>query len=252
MMKMLPTSPFRPRGFSMQGFFRNGWLIPFAALLAAAVGTPRGPIPRRLVARLNSVAEIVARPDLSRDEVQQALARQLRTAPVPSAPGKPSTNPAFPTRETLTKFYDNNGHRLAWCDDSGDLLPSTKILLDALRRADEHGLDPEDYALSRLEKLRAQIGSPPLDDAAIARLADFDLLMTASFFRYASDLSTGRVHPDEIRNDWHTNLPELDPLTKLNQALETDKLPELLDALPPPHAGYARLREALSVLREVE
>ena len=236
----------------MQGVLRKLWLLPVAALLAAAVGAPRGPIPRRLVARLNSVAEVVERPDLSRDEVQQALARQLRVAPVPSAPGKESTNPIFPTRETLTKFYDNNGHRLAWCDDSGDLMPSTRTLLDALRRAGEHGLDPEDYALGRLDLLQERIGRPPLDDAAVARLADFDLLMTAAFFRYASDLSTGRVHPDEIRNDWHTNLPELDPLTKLSQALETGKLAELLEALPPPHAGYARLREALEALREVE
>jgi murein L,D-transpeptidase YcbB/YkuD len=76
--------------------------------------------------------------------------------------------------------------------------------------------------------------------------------MTAAFFRYASDLSTGRVHPDEIRNDWHTNPPELDPLTKLDEALEGGNLTELLEALPPPHAGYARLREALRGLRQVE
>ncbi len=220
-------------------------------LLAAAACGPRGPIPRRLEARLKSVAE-VERPDLSRDEVEQALARQLRVAPVPVEDGKNLSNPVFPTRETLTDFYTNNGHRLAWCDDSGRILPSTTTLLDALRRAGEHGLDPEVYALSRLDLLGAQIGKPPLDDAAVARLADFDLLMTAAFFRYASDLSSGRVHPDEIRNDWHTNLPDLDALTKLDRALEGDNLPQLLEALPPPHAGYARLREALRGLREVE
>jgi hypothetical protein len=112
-------------------------------------------------------------PDLSRDEVQQALARQMRLAPVPAKGGKSPSNPVFPTRETLTEFYATNGHRLAWCDDSGKLLPSTKTLLDALRRAGEHGLDPEDYALSRLDLLGAQIGKAPLDDAAVARLADF-------------------------------------------------------------------------------
>ena len=228
----------------------RAWPILFAVLLAAAV-SPRDPIPRLLESRLKSVAD-TERPDLSRDEVQKALARQLRTAPVPAEGGKSRTNPIFPTRETLTEFYASNGHRLAWCDDSGSLLPSTRTLLDALRRAGEHGLDPEDYALSRLDLLGAQIGKPPLDDAAIARLADFDLLMTAAFFRYASDLSTGRVHPDEVRNDWHTNPPELDPLTKLDQARRDDKLADLLDALPPPHAGYARLREALNGLREIE
>lgn len=235
----------------MRSVLRRAWPVPFVALLAAAACGPRGPIPRRLEERLKAVAE-VGRPDLSRDEVQQALARQLRVAPVPAEGGENLANPVFPTRDTLTEFYANNGHRLAWCDDSGRILSSTTTLLDALRRAGEHGLHPEDYALSRLDLLGAQIGKTPLDDAAVARLADFDLLMTAAFFRYASDLSTGRVHPDEIRNDWHTNLPDLDPLTKLDRALEGDNLPQLLETLPPPHAGYARLREALRELRQVE
>jgi len=223
----------------------------FVVLLAAVACGPRDPIHGRLEARLKAIAD-AGRPDLSRDEVEQALARQLRVAPVPAESGGTPSNPVFPTRETLTEFYANNGHRLAWCDDSGKLLSSTETLLDALRRADEHGLDPEDYALSRLDFLEARIDKDSLDDAAVARLADFDLLMTAAFFRYASDLSTGRVHPDEIRNDWHKNSPELDPMTKLDQALKGDNLAELLEALPPPHVGYARLREALRGLREVE
>ena len=235
----------------MESVPRRAWPVLFVVLFAAAACSPRDPIPRRLQARLKVVAG-AERPDLSRDEVEQALARQLRMAPVPVEGGNNRSNPVFPTRETLAEFYANNGQRLAWCDDSGKLLPSTATLLDALRRAGEHGLDPQDYALGRLDLLVEQIGKPPLDAAAVARLADFDLLMTAAFFRYASDLSTGRVHPDEIRNDWHTDLPDLDPLTKLDRALMGDNLPQLLAALPPPHAGYARLRDALSRLREVE
>ena len=235
----------------MRSALRRAWPIFFAVLLVTSACRPRNPIPQRLEERLKSIVDM-AKPDLSRDEVQQALARQMRVAPLPAKGGESLSNPVFPTRETLTEFYANNGHRLAWCDDSGKLLPSTRTLLDALRRAGEHGLDPEDYALSRLDLLGAEIGRLPLDCTAIARLADFDLLMTAAFFRYASDLSTGRVHPDEIRNDWHTNPPELDPLTKLDEALKSGQLAELLEALPPPHARYARLREALKGLSEVQ
>jgi murein L,D-transpeptidase YcbB/YkuD len=219
-------------------------------LVVAACGTS-DPIPRRLAERLKSVAG-THRPDLSRDEVEGALARQLRSVPVPAEGGASSTHPIFPTRETLAAFYEGNGQQLAWCDEAGKLLPSSATLLDALRRAGEHGMDPEDYALSRLDLLAASIGKGPFDDAAVARLADFDLLMTAAFFRYAADLSTGRVHPDEIRNDWHTNSPELDPLTKLDEALDGDNLPGLLADLSPPHEGYVRLCRALTELRAVE
>ena len=160
-----------------------------------------------------------------------------KVRPVPAESAENSTHAVFPTRETLVEFYANNGHRLAWCDEAGKILPSTKTLLDALRRADEHGLHPEDYALSRLDLLGSQIGKAPLDDAAVARLADFDLLMTAAFFRYASDLSTGRVHPDEIRNDWHTNSPNLDPLTRAGRGRERRSSRIFSTPCRRPHAG---------------
>ena len=198
--------------------------------------------------------------EISRRRGQESHARRGRAGPDtgvakrPGAGGRSgaSARKVFPTRETLATFYEQNGNRLAWCDDAGKVLPSTTTLLETLRRAGDHGLDPEDYALSRLDVLREKIGKGDLDDAAVARLADFDLLMTAAFFRYASDLSTGRLHPDEIRDDWHTSSPELDPLTGLGEVRESGKLAELLDALPPPHAEYASLCKALKELRQVE
>jgi hypothetical protein len=109
----------------------------------------------------------------------------MRTVPVPAEGAAHQPGKVFPTRETLATFYEQNGDRLAWCDEAGNVLPPATTLLEALRRAGDHGLDPEDYALSRLDSMRAKIGKGGLDDAAVARLADFDLLMTAAFFRYA-------------------------------------------------------------------
>src|SRR3954471_2283099 len=173
--------PVFRHGVFAKRIVRRTWPVLFVTLLAAAACSRRHPIPERLQARLKPVPDAV-RPDLSRDEGEQALARQLRVAPVPAEDGEHKSNPVFPTRETLAEFYANNGHRLAWSDDSGQILPATKTLLDALRRARDHGLDPEDYPLGRLDLLGAEIGRAPLDDAAVARLADFDLLMTAAFF----------------------------------------------------------------------
>jgi murein L,D-transpeptidase YcbB/YkuD len=222
----------------------------FIVLLAVVACSPRDPIPLRLVERLKSAAGVDK--NLTPDEVEQALTREMRSVPVPAEGAAHQPGKVFPTRETLATFYEQNGNRLAWCDPAGKVLPSANTLLETLRRAGDHGLDPEDYALSRLELLRAKIDQGDLDDAAVARLADFDLLMTAAFFRYASDLSTGRLHPDEIRDDWHTSSLELDPLTGLGEVRESGKLAELLDQLPPPHAEYAELSKALKGLRQVE
>lgn len=205
-------------------------------------------IPRSLEARLKSSAAATPA-DLSADQVEQALARQLRVAPLPAGGGATASNPAFPTRQTLTEFYDRHAHRLVWCDDSGERLARSNELLGALRVAGEHGLDPEDYALTRLDALAAEVGQGPLDPSAVVRLADFDLLMTAAFFRYASDLSTGRLHPDEIQAGWSTAPAEIDFVAALDRAVDGDDLSKLLEALPPPHAGYAHLRSAMKELR---
>ena len=232
--------------------YGTGPILAILVLLSACRDT--GPIPRSLGARLQSLADSEKK-ELSPDEIQQALSRQLRVAPVPSqGGGTPATtaSPVFPTRETLTGFYDTHQQQLIWCDESGKTLPRAHQLLDVLRRAGEHGLAPEDYAVVRLDALEAQLGKGGLDDAAVLRLADFDVLMTAAFFRYGADVSTGRFHPDEVEEDWHTNPPELDLVAALDDALARGDLTELLDGLPPPHPGYERLRQGLATLREMD
>jgi len=186
------------------------------------------------------------------DEIRDALAHQLRSAPVPAKGSNRPSSPAFPTRQTLLDFYAKRGQRLAWCSASGAVLPVADTLVEALERASEHGLDPEEYAVAPLRRMRKEMRAARGNDAVVARWADFDLLLTTAFFRYASDLSTGRVHPDEIRSEWMTVPPELDLPGALDQALQDGQFEKLLQSLPPPHPGYGRLRDGLVDLRKAQ
>src|SRR6185503_14590774 len=49
------------------------------------------------------------------DAIREALAHQLREAPVPAHGANRPSNPAFPTRQTLADFYARRDQRLAWC-----------------------------------------------------------------------------------------------------------------------------------------
>ena len=204
----------------------------FVLLIVLGVAARCGSDDPSIEARLDT---LLGGSDLSPGEVGQALSRELRTAPAPAGDREAGSNNAtFPTRQTLMEFYGMHGRRLAWSDDSGEILPRAGVLLDTLRRADAHGLTPEDYALDQLERLKARIEEGSAQEPAASQLADFDVLMTASFFRYASDVSSGRVHPDEVRHEWHTNAAALDLVGSLNRALGVDDLANLLDSLPPP------------------
>ena len=217
-------------------------LVPIAAAVLVSCGdTDRAP--SGFKARLDAVLDSKSK-EPTPDQTRDALTRQLRVASSDAA--------VFPSRDTIAGFYAKHGNKLVWSDEDGRPNAGTAVLLDALRRAGENGLNPADYGADRLFSLEKELGNRPKDAQAAQRLADFDLLATTAFFRYASDLATGRVHPDEVQQDWHTHPPEVDIAAALDEALAKTDLPGLLALLPPPHPGYARLREALGALREID
>ncbi|HET8947546.1 MAG TPA: L,D-transpeptidase family protein [Candidatus Polarisedimenticolia bacterium] len=226
-----------------------GLLAALAALLVATSCRAAADVPDRLQQILAGLGDRGGGPHASRDEIREALEHQLRVAPVSDQGANRPSNPAFPTRATLVDFYARRGQRLAWSGDSGALLPEADTLVKALGNARNDGLDPAGYALEAIQRLRAASKADTGEEAA-ARRADVDLLLTTAFFRYASDLSTGRVHPNEIRPEWKSELPELDLAAALDKALSAHDLDRLLAGLPPPHPGYARLRDALADLRK--
>ncbi|HZN03930.1 MAG TPA: L,D-transpeptidase family protein [Candidatus Polarisedimenticolia bacterium] len=230
-----------------------GGTLLLAALLSASPACRSGSsITNRLEEILGGISERGGRKEASAGEIREALQHQLRVAPVPAAGSNRPSSPAFPTRQTLVEFYARRSQRLVWTSESGAILPVADTLLEALERAGEHGLDPAEYAVASLERMRKQVGAARGGASAVTRWADFDLLLTTAFFRYASDLSSGRVHPDEIRSEWLTEPPELDLPGALDKALAEGRLERLLEGLPPPHPGYERLREALEDLRKIE
>src|SRR5215472_3305029 len=97
--------------------------------------------------------------------------------------------------ELVLQFYTHRLFWPAWSDETG-LLPQVESLLSALREAENEGLKPRDYHLTRLEhaltELHQQRSPGPLSAAA---LADIDLLLTDALLTYGSHLLYGRMTP---------------------------------------------------------
>ena len=230
-----------------------GGALLFAAMLSMGPACRAGSsITNRLEEILGGISERGGRKEASAGDIREALEHQLRTAPVPAQGSSKPSSPAFPTRQTLVDFYARRDQRLAWTSESGAVLPIADTLVEALERAGEHGLDPTEYAVEPLKRMRKEIRGARGGEGEVARWADFDLLSTTAFFRYASDLTSGRVHPDEVRSEWLTEPPELDLPATLDKALAEGHFEKLLERLPPPHPGYERLKDALGDLRKAE
>jgi murein L,D-transpeptidase YcbB/YkuD len=148
----------------------------------------------------------------------------------------------------LVAFYEARDFLPTWVGDSGLSLAAAELIGVAAAAAD--GLDPRAYALDSTRALAA--GARDTDG-----LAGAEVMLTRLWLAYGGDLARGQVMPERLDTMWSPSAAAADPLGALSAAVaETPGTPVMgiaagLDALRPPHAGYARLRHALGRYREI-
>lgn len=144
------------------------------------------------------------------------------------------------TQRLLARFYAGVGNRPVW---TGERLDQAHAALAALSRADEHGLLPQDYAVTA--PLPAQPGAAP------EALARFDIALTGAVLQYLADLHGGRVRPGLVSYLDDVPPSDFDPAGHLRTALEQGRLADALAAAQPPIALYARVKDTLAQYRRL-
>jgi len=134
----------------------------------------------------------------------------------------------------------------AWTDRA-----MVEQLLDGVRGAASHGLDPADYHLQAIES-RIAAGQWQSSDP-VAR-AELELLLTDSLARLAFTLHFGKLDPEQLDPVWNLSREwsGADPVGLFEQALRSGRIREFLEAAPPQYPFYDRLREALARYRTIE
>ncbi|TAL74475.1 MAG: murein L,D-transpeptidase [Rhodanobacter sp.] len=146
----------------------------------------------------------------------------------------------------VAAFYEQNRFAPAWTQ-AGNL----DQLLAALRDMAGDGLDPEDYALTELQRRRGVLTDP---QATPQQRAQFDLLATDACLAALLHLYRGKVDPATLDPHWNFDPRQLDQargLQAVREALAQGTLGELFARARPQHPYYAQLRAALAKLRTV-
>ncbi len=143
----------------------------------------------------------------------------------------------FSDPSSLTRFYATRRYRPAWTPRGA----ATVLAVETLTHADREGLDPRDYAVDALARLRSQ------PEAG----AEFDVLLTDGLLHYARDVRIGRSAARNVDPDIDLPSYGYDAVPPLAEALATGTLASWLSSLPPPQAGYVALRSALARYRSV-
>lgn len=129
----------------------------------------------------------------------------------------------------LRRFYARRGFQRVWTTRRAQ----AESLVDAVLRADEHGLDPE---LFHASLLRRRATFPPLRR---------ELLLSDAVLSYAHALAFGAV-PVERRRDGEALTPEpIDVADALDAAIDSADPAAVIEALAPTTPTYKALRQAL-------
>ena len=135
----------------------------------------------------------------------------------------------------LRQFYALNHFEPVWQRRQSQ----AEVLLRAVQRAGEHGLDPD---LFHLTLLRNPVSLTPIDR---------ELLLSDAFLAYADALARGAV-PHETRGDNEDLAPEpVDVPAALTRAISSSDPAAVIEGLAPRSATYMALRRALQTHLEV-
>ena len=151
----------------------------------------------------------------------------------------------------LPLFYERRGYQPAWREDK-KLSSNCFDLVEAISKARDEGLNPDDYHLKRIQNVMQQLMKTlETNQPRPELMTDLELLLTDAYFIYATHLLSGRVNPISIDPEWIANLREADLIGLLEKGLAENNITGVLAGLLPHHPAYGLLKKALARYRLV-
>lgn len=145
--------------------------------------------------------------------------------------------------ELVSQFYRERAYQSNWVE-SGQARAKADELRTVLKTAYQQGLVLPGYYLETIESL--SYSQENRDRAWL------DIILTDAFISYALRAGRGQLDPGTLQENWNYNLPEVDALYQLQQALAFNNVTGVLQGLLPQQAGYRRLVEALDFYTVIE
>jgi murein L,D-transpeptidase YcbB/YkuD len=147
----------------------------------------------------------------------------------------------FRERQELTasiqNFYTGRNYKVGWTGTNGPL-PQAQTFISRLEHADEDGLRPRDFRIEELKKLYNAVKKHASDE----EIADFDLLLTTEFNRYAAQLNSGITRFEKEETGWLVKVPPTNYDSLLNVVLADNASKDPFVKVEPNHPEYARLK----------
>ena len=153
----------------------------------------------------------------------------------------------------LAGFYNDQNYSPSWFSENG-LKNEVKTLINTIKEAELEGLNPDDYHLTAIEDLMAELQTCIETNILIAieKLVDLDLLLTNAFLMLASHLSEGRINPEAIESEWLIKPRKVNVINILQLAIATGQVADTIETIRQKNQEYQKLKKAYIQYRHIE
>lgn len=142
--------------------------------------------------------------------------------------------------QDLRAFYKQESDQPIWVDDKPTA--AVKDAVTALKRATQHGLDPERYDTAGIEKRAAALDAAKAPGAAVADLVAFEISVTRALISLGQDVARGQSGPKPVESA----RGPIEIGARLAEALDKGVVGTWPDSVRPVHPQYAALQKLLA------
>ena len=139
-------------------------------------------------------------------------------------------------------FYEIRDFESIWIEDGKPSIYAREFV-DALLRAKEDGLDPDDYDADELFQ-KLHVGN-------VTTIADLEIHLSTSLVSFAQHLNAGRLDPERVTQENVIYPAAISAERVLDQISSTGNIKVYLRLLAPHTPRYERLRAALATYRRI-
>ncbi len=158
----------------------------------------------------------------------------------------PSWVPSYRWKRVQQLYANYQGAPL-WMETDG-VRERASALLAALDSAPSHALRTEAYPL---DSIRRVVSAKKIDSGATAKdIANADVLLTAAYVGYASDMLTGQINPQSVSQSWYIPARRSAVDSALTHTLQDSSIADGLANMAPQDSGYIVLRREYTRYRE--
>ncbi|MES2592920.1 MAG: L,D-transpeptidase family protein [Bacteroidota bacterium] len=189
---------------------------------------------------------LIAKPELMNEEVSELIENKL--SDLDTTTTLVIAGDSLIATKLIVEFYKKNDFKVNWTD-KGKHTKESDSLLRLIKNAEDYGLVPDDYHLSKITRISEIEKDKKTGKFDAVKFLEAELLFTDAFFKLAVHTNKGRLNKDSLNREWKVSQLDTNLIDILTAAVAKGTIQPAIDSLEPKNKQYVLLKKALKNFR---